>query len=713
LIFNGEILKTMKGSELKEIKYQGIFDDLPAVEQSLNGYEHQVVLWDEVTSEDGTGIVHIAPGCGQEDFMLGKEVGLPVIDPTNEENKYKDGFGELTGSFVFEGRVRDWVFENLKNKKLVFKIQDYNHRYPTCWRCKSELIFRLVEEWYISMDKLRDGLVESVKKVEWIPSFGLERELDWLKNMHDWLISKKRYWGLSLPIFECHKCGNFEVIGSREELKQKAVEGWEEFDPPAGGHSPHRPWIDKIKIKCSKCGEIISRIPDVGNPWLDAGIVPFSTTKYFSNREYWQKWFPIHFICESFPGQFKNWFYSLLVMSQVLEKNPPVKTIFGYATVVDENGEEMHKSKGNTIWFDEAVEKIGADVMRWMYVRQNPVGNLRFGYNSAKETQRKLLILWNCYTFFEMYVLAGDYEVPNLQLLVLKDELNKWIISRLNDLIKNVAENLDKFDAAQASEAIEDFFVNDLSLWYVRRSRQKFQNPKNKQEKDEAAQTLYFVLLTLSKIIASMMPFLAEGLYQNLVRVKVQGGVNFKESVHLEDWPKFNENMIDKKLEQEMARTREIVTLALAKRAEFGIKTRQPLTKLKINQVAGKLQKELLNLVKEEVNVKEVVIDVNLKEGEVELDTEITDELKNEGEIRDIIRQIQRIKKELNVEPKNKVSLKYKGDEYLENLLKNNVNLIKEKSSVAILGQEMGENLEQGRVIKIGEKEITVFVRVE
>ncbi len=464
LIPEGQIIETFKGKKLKGIEYQGMFDELPEVKETLKDYKHAVILWDEVSTEEGTGIVHTAPGCGQEDFSLSKELKIPAVNPTDDESKYKAGFGFLSGKLVSE--VNDLIFEDLTEKDLVFKIENYTHRYPTCWRCKTELIFRLVDEWYISMEKLRERLMKSARKIRWIPSFGLERELDWLKNMQDWLISKKRYWGLALPIYECSKCNNFEVIGSKEELKEKAVEGWGEFR----GHSPHRPWVDKVKIKCSKCGQILSRIPDVGNPWLDAGIVSFSTIKYFSDKDVWQKWFPIDFICESFPGQFKNWFYSLLVMSQVLEKCPPMKTIFGYATVVDEKGEEMHKSKGNAIWFDEAVEKIGADVMRWMYAKQNPVYNLRFGYRAAEETKRKLLTLWNSYAFFETYVSKKEipnpkFQIPNKsQFSSSKSLLDKWILSRFNSLIRRVTKSLDNYDANRASSAIENFFINDLSF---------------------------------------------------------------------------------------------------------------------------------------------------------------------------------------------------------------------------------------------------------
>lgn len=659
LIPNGQIIEEFSGKKLLGLKYQGLFDEFLAVKKEMKNCEYAVISWNEITEEEGTGIVHIAPGCGEEDFQLAKEFNLPIIDPTNKESKYKDGFGDLSNKFVFQNEIRDLIFEKIKHKNLVFKIEDYEHRYPTCWRCKSELIFRLVDEWYIAMDALREPLKKSARKIKWIPNFGLERELDWLKNMKDWLISKKRYWGLALPIFECPFCNNFEVIGSKEELKEKAVEGWAEFE----GHSPHRPWIDKIKIKCSQCGKIISRIPDVGNPWLDAGIVPFSTIRYFSNKSFWKKWFPINFVCESFPGQFKNWFYSLLVMSQVLENTNPFQTILGYASVVDEQGEEMHKSKGNTIWFDDAVEKSGADVMRWLYIRQNPVSNLRFGYKSMKEVERKLLTLLNTYNFFETYKSHSQSTLSNSVFEVglqttSGSSLDKWIISKLNGLVGKVTKCLDEYDAFHASSLIEDFFINDLSLWYIRRSRKRFQQAEN---------ILYFVLLTLSKIIAPIMPFFSEKVYQDLKTEKMP------ESVHLTDWPVQEKKLIDKELEQKMDWVREIVTKVLAKRTELRIRVRQPLAtlKIRISNFEFRNEEELLDLIKAETNIKKIVFDGKIKD-EIELDIKINEELKQEGQVREFIRKVQQLRKNAKLTPRDEIIICCQCQEQLKKILQKN-----------------------------------------
>jgi isoleucyl-tRNA synthetase len=441
--------------------------------------------------------------------------------------------------------------------------------------------------------------------------------------------------------------GGIEVFEEEFSAKGGSASGGE-------GNSPHRPWVDNVKIKCSKCGKPVSRIKDVGNPWLDAGIVSFSTfidpktkkVSYLTDKKYWKEWFPAELICESFPGQFKNWFYSLIVMSTVLEDTNPAETVFGYATVHDENDEEMHKSKGNAIWFDDAVEKIGADPMRWMYSRQNPVDNLRFGYHNAAEIKRKLLTLYNVFAFFNTYVEKKDIKGEKLP-AKLNNVLDAWIISRLSSLVFKTTKDLNEYNPMGAVLAIENFFVDDLSLWYVRRSRKRFH--RDGEDRKEAVQALYYVLLNLTKLIAPIMPFSAEEMYQGLKTEEMP------ESVHLCDWPKAEEKRLSKELEEKMSGIRNIVTLALAERAAAGIKVRQPLRELKIKNVEFKKEKDLLELVKEEVNVKEIIFDNKIKK-EVELDAKITKELGEEGEVREIVRNARDLRKKLGLSPQYIVS---------------------------------------------------------
>jgi len=590
-----EIVQLFRGSELVGWRYTGPFDELPAVQ----GVEHRVIPWTEVSPEEGTGIVHIAPGCGEEDFLLGKEFRLAPIAPLDENGVFVDGFAWLTGRPV--GEVAHPIVDNLRDKGLLFRAQQYRHSYPHCWRCGTELVFRLVDEWYISMDKLRQMMMEVTSQIRWIPEFGLERELDWLRNMHDWMISKKRYWGLALPIWYCDECQRTEVIGGRDELAQRAVEGFAEFD----GHSPHRPYIDAVKIACGGCGKPISRIADVGNPWLDAGIVPFSTLHYRSDPDYWRRWFPADFIVESFPGQYRNWFYSLLVMSTVLEYLPPFRTVLGHGTVRGEDGTAMHKSAGNSIDFNDAAERAGADVMRWIFCLQNPAANVNFGWKTTDETRRRLLKLWDSYKFFVLYAVAEQWrpDGSNVRPEHSRTELDRWLRSRLNTLVATVRERLDDFDAMNASRAVEGFF-DDLSNWYIRRSRSRFWAPGS-QADPAALTTLHEALVTVTRLLAPFMPFLAEELYQNLVRsIDTQAPT----SVHHCEYPAVDDALRDPELERVMDLTRLVAGLGNTARKGAGVRSRQPLPALVV--AGGSTFRELPEwasaLIQDELNVKRV-----------------------------------------------------------------------------------------------------------
>jgi isoleucyl-tRNA synthetase len=553
----------------------------------------------------------------------------------------------------------------LQNNGWAIKIENYSHRYPVCWRCKAELVWKVTDEWYIAMDRqdpqdekkrtLRQKLIGVAKKIKWIPEFGLERELDWLTNMQDWLISKKnRFWGLALPIWECTKCGNFEVIGSKAELKKRAVLGWQFF----AGKSPHKPQIDEVKISCSGCNKEISRIEPVGNPWLDAGIVSFSTVTegnrgeplYFKDRKKWKEWFPADFITESFPGQFKNWFYSLIVMATVLEDKPPFKTVLGYASLLGEDGRPMHKSLGNAIEFNEAADKIGVDVMRFIYVSQNPELNLLFGYKKADETRRLFhLLLWNVYNFFVTYANADNWTPGKKPKDKEKSKniLDKWILSRLHQLIKIVTDSLDSYDPQTGPVEIAEF-VKDLSTWYVRRSRDRVgPTAQTPADKNDCYSTLYEILVTLTKILAPFTPFLSEEIYKNLTA---------HESVHLTSWPVVDKAIIDTKLNVQMSDIRKIVELAHAQRKAKNIKVRQPLPVLTYKGFS-KIEEDLVQLIKEEVNVKQVIQDQEKGELQVELETKLTPELIAEGKARELVRQIQLKRKERGCKLTDKIKV--------------------------------------------------------
>ena len=617
-----EVIEELPGTDMVGWTYEGPFDELPA-EQKLGAVDaHQVIAWKEVSEAEGTGIVHIAPGCGREDLELGKQYDLPAVAPLNEFGVFVEGFGWLTGTHVYDSA--EPIIENLRKKGLLLKVEDYTHRYPVCWRCDSELVFRLVDEWFISMgeklDKpleevseeekeknLRYQIMEVAKQVRWIPDFGLQHELDWLRNMEDWMISKKRYWGLALPIWECKECGNFDVIGSKEELRSRAVEGWESFE----GHTPHRPWIDAVKIKCSKCGAVISRIPDVGNPWLDAGIVAYSTLNYRHDKDYWERWFPADLVCESLPGQFRNWFYSMLAMSTILERRPPFRTCFGHGLVLDEKGQEMHKSSGNVIWFDEAAETMGADVMRWMYCTSRPESNMLFGYSLADEVKRRFLIpLWNVYGFFVTYANLDKW-TPE-ETAAQYSLLDRWILSKLQVLIRDVTDCLENYKVYDAAVSLERF-VDELSRWYVRRSRRRFWKSEADEDKKAGYTTLYTCLTTLLKLLAPFLPFLTEEIYQNLVRsVKPDA----PESVHHNDWPEADTSLVDEELMADMELAVKVCGLGRAARNKAGIKLRQPLRTAKVvaEETVLKRLRRLTDLIIDELNVKELVLTTEKEE---------------------------------------------------------------------------------------------------
>ncbi len=608
------VVETLKGSDMVDWQYRGPFDELPAEQ----GITHRVVAWKEVSSSEGTGIVHIAPGCGREDFQLGKEFNLAVVAPVDEFGVYGPGFAWLTGQSATD--VAEQIAENLAEKELLYRPQTYKHRYPTCWRCKTELIFRLVDEWFISMEQLRYEIKDVVRQITWIPAFGLDRELDWLRNMDDWMISKKRYWGLALPIYDCPQCGTFEVIGSEQELKERAVSGWEKFE----GHSPHRPWVDEVKVRCKNCNAEVSRIKDVGNPWLDAGIVPYSTLHYRTDPAYWQRWFPADFVTESFPGQFKNWFYSMLVMSTVLENTAPFKTLFGYALLMGEDGEPMHKSKGNLVVFDDAAERVGSDTMRWLYTNHIPEQNLNFPRIPTEEDMQKaaqmglpvrlsdkwMLVrrtldkIWNVYWFFVTYANIDQFDPSQHQLPAeQRGELDRWILSELQETVRTVTSGLEQYDAVKPSAALQEF-LDDLSNWYLRRSRERIWKTELDNDKLAAYLTLYECLTTLVTLLSPFMPYMTEVLYQNLVRsIDDQAPL----SVHLCDWPQVDEELVDEQLTRETHLVMRIVGLGRSAREKAQIKVRQPLNALYVRVPSSGEEEALRRLsaqVLEELNIR-------------------------------------------------------------------------------------------------------------
>ncbi len=587
------VLEEFKGKKLKGLEYEPIMPLL------LKEEKRQVVLSkDLVSGEEGTGLVHIAPGHGQEDYELGREKDLPKPCPVDEGGKFDQSVGWLSGKSVFDAnpKIIDW----LKKEGKLFKKENIKHRYPHCWRCDNPLIYRLVEGWYINCQKVKKRLIKNARKVEFSPSFTKDMMLDWLENLKDWSISRKRYWGLPLPIWEC-ECGKRKIIGSRKELKKEAVKGMK------GLKELHRPWIDNVKLNC-ECGKEMKRLEDVGDCWLDAGIVPFSTLNYLEDRKQWKKWFPADFVTEMHE-QVRLWFYSMLMMSTVLKDTPPYKSVLAHGVVCDEEGKEMHKSWGNAISGKEGLEKMGADVMRWMYIWQNPGKGLNFGYRPAKEVKNKLNIICNFAKFVRTYTNANNYKPKRKPKLNLED---RWMLSRLQTVKEEVIQHLEDLKPHLAGKVMEEFLLNDMSRWYGQLVRERVKVGYKGSDKKAALWTLYKVSFEALQLLAPMLPFVTEDLYLKFYKEHEK-----KKSIHLTDWPKAEKKYQDRKLERDMEVVQDVVEAANAIRDEKGLRLRWPVKAL---TVSGWNPKKYEQVVKNMANVKEVRKGKLKAEVEVKLD---------------------------------------------------------------------------------------------
>jgi len=884
----GKITQEFKGKDLIGLEYEPLFDFIKPDKKS-----YFVIAGDFVSTEEGTGLVHIAPAFGEEDMATGKENNLPVLLTVDEEGKFKPEVKNWAGMFV--KNADQLIIEDLRKRNLLFKEELYEHDYPFCWRCDSPLLYYAKESWFINMQKVKKDLIKNNQKINWIPAHLKEGRFgEWLREIKDWALTRERYWGTPLPIWQCEKCGYQEVVGSKEDLrKQKfstnkyfifrhgetiyqtekkgVIYNWPDdpsvkltengerdiknltkklkdekidliyssdiyrayhtaeiiakelnlkiitdcrlrdinlgiyhgktkkefyrdfpdmmkrfYDAPKKGESwldckkriikfikdiekkhkrkrilivshgdplwllegitngftnkelideilkdnfiktgqlrkiefrlhPynnngeldfHRPFIDEVEFFCKKCDSKMKRVSEVIDCWFDSGSMPFAqghwpfasaSAKASADKQNQKiappELFPADYISEAI-DQTRGWFYTLLAISTLLGKGTSYKNVISLGHVLDKKGEKMSKSKGNVVdpWY--IVEKYGADVTRWYFFTVNQPGDSKlFSEKDVAEALRRfILTFWNCFVFYNTYAKSRKFQKKNQ--LKSRTLLDKWIISKLNKLILNITDLLDKYDVTSAARLIEDFIVNNLSLWYVRRSRRRFQKPKNKKELKEASETLSFVLLTLIKLTAPFVPFLSDNIYQKICNLRSKI-CNF--SVHLEDWPKVNKKLIDKKLEKKMEKIREIVAKALAERVKAKIKIRQPLNELRTTNYELRGEKELLELIEEEVNVKKITFGKTFK-----LDTKITLELKEEGIIREIIRNIQEMRKKAGLKPKDKIVVSYFGSEEINKILeKNKEFILKEGNVKKIL-------IKKGKEVFVGEKEILV-----
>ena len=726
-----EIIKEFKGEDILGLKYEQLLPFYTPEEEAF-----KVIHGDFVTLSDGTGIVHTAPAYGEDDNIVCKKYGLPMINLVDREGKFVDCVEPWKGIPVKKADPK--IIEYMNEKGILYKSEKFTHSYPHCWRCDTALLYYPTDSWFVRMTSLRDKLLENNNKVNWYPdNIRTGRFGKFLENVIDWGISRDRYWGTPLPIWEC-ECGHRECIGSIAELKEKGINVPENIEL-------HKPYIDKVKLKCSKCGKEMKRTKEVIDCWFDSGSMPFAQHHYpFENKEVFEKTFPAQFISEAV-DQTRGWFYTLTAISTAIFDTNPFENCIVLGHVLDKHGLKMSKSKGNVVDPFDVLDSVGADACRWhFYTASAPWLPTRFSPEDVEETQRKFLnTLWNVYSFYVLYADIDKFNPLEYKDFVSENVMDKWIISKLNSLIKDVEAHMDNYRITQAALAIEDF-VDELSNWYVRRNRSRFWSEKLTEDKIGAYVTLYKVLTTLSLIAAPFVPFITEEIYTNLVKGLDK---NALESVHLCTWPKYDENLIQEELEREMDEAYKIVKLGRSARNSVNIKNRQPLSSMLVSSKT--LPEYYGRIIKDELNIKNITfgadlsnyvefnikpnlpilgkkygryipqirkeiasmdqmelaqkirqgekVAINIDENEIELNEEnllvtmkglegfafagegtigvvlnttITEELKEEGQLREILSKIQNMRKEKEFEVADRIKLYVSGNEALEKVVK-------------------------------------------
>jgi len=590
-----EILETYKGKELEYKEYEPLFDCALGICEKQHKKAYYVTCDTYVTLTDGTGVGHIAPAFGEDDANVGRKYDLPFV-------QLVDGKGEMTKETPYAGvfckKADPMVLEDLDKKGLLFSAPKFEHSYPHCWRCGTPLIYYARESWFIKMTAVKEDLIRNNNTINWIPeSIGKGRFGDWLENIQDWGISRNRYWGTPLNIWEC-ECGKQMAIGSREELKSLSK------NYPEGGVELHRPFIDQVTITCPDCGKEMHRVPEVIDCWFDSGAMPFAQHHYpFENKELFESQFPAQFISEAV-DQTRGWFYSLLAESTLLFNKAPYENVIVLGHVQDENGQKMSKSKGNAVDPFDALETYGADAIRWyFYINSAPWLPNRFHGKAVMEGQRKFMgTLWNTYAFFVLYANIDNFDASKYTLEYDKlPVMDKWLLSKVNSMVKAVDNYLGNYQIPEAARALQEF-VDDMSNWYVRRSRERFWAKGMEQDKINAYMTLYTALVTIAKTAAPMIPFMTEDIYQNLVRSIDKDA---PESIHLCDFPTVKEEWIDEKLEADMDEVLKIVVLGRAARNTANIKNRQPIARMFV-KADHELSEFYQEIIEDELNVKTV-----------------------------------------------------------------------------------------------------------
>jgi len=588
-----EVVEEYLGSELEYMEYEQL---IPVLSVNKKGF--YITCADYVTMEDGTGIVHIAPAFGQDDYEVGLKYDLPILNPVDEQGCYTEG--PWKGRLVVDGELEIDIIKYLASEDKLFKKQKMEHNYPHCWRCKTPLVYYSKPSLYIKVTDFKDKIIEANKKVNWYPEFvGEKRFANWLENLNDWAISRNRYWGTPIPLWRC-SCGHDEMIGSREELIEKSIE---DIDMSI---ELHRPFVDDIHIKCPKCGKEMTRVKDVIDCWFDSGSMPFAQYHYpFENKELFDSQFPADFISEGI-DQTRGWFYSLLVISTFIKGCSPYKNVLVNDLVLDKYGQKMHKSKGNAVEPFGVLERNGADATRFYMLHTSPVWTpLKFDEDGIKEIQSKVFnTLKNTYTFFQMYANTDDLDPRDFHVSYEElEEIDKWLLSKYNKLVKYVTDAMDEYDLNKVTKAINNFLNEDLSNWYIRRNRRRFWGSELDNSKKAVYQTTYEVLIGLCKLMAPISPFITDEIYVNLTG---------EESVHLADYPVSDEAMYQDLIEERMDLVRDLISLGRNAREDAKIKVRQPISEVILDGKREEKIADLVDLVKEELNVKEVIFENDL-----------------------------------------------------------------------------------------------------
>jgi isoleucyl-tRNA synthetase len=660
-----EIVERLVGRQLEGIRYEHPLSGLFPFHSKLKN-ACRVVLSDQfVTLEDGSGLVHTAPGHGQEDYKVGLETGLPAISPIKMDGTFDEESGNYSGVFVKD--ADNMIIQELKERGLLFYQEKITHEYPLCWRCGSALVLISIPQWFFKVTKIREKLIEENKKVNWIPSWAGQRFQNWLESLGDWPISRQRYWGIPLPIWVCEKCDSIKVIGSRDEL-------------PEVPKDFHKPYIDRIVLKCEKCKGEMKRVPDVLDVWFDSGVASWASLGYPRDKKLFKKMWPADFILEG-PDQIRGWWNSLMLTSVIAFGRRPFLDVLFHGFVLDAHGIKMSKSKGNFVMPEEVLDKYGRDVLRFYFLLGVPWDDYYFKWEDVEDVAKSFVVVRNTFNFVKTYV-ANPGKPTNL-----KAE-DKWLLSRLNSLVSNCTEYCKTYNAHRAAKEILDFILNDFSRWYVKIIRDRVWPAYEGKDKQAAFYTLLTATETLTRLLSPFCPFLAEEIYQDVVKNIVNG----KESVHMSDWPKINKKFINKKLEENMIAIKKAVEACNAARQKVKLKLRWPVKQVLIDSKDKKVAiavKQLERILLQMCNTKSIKVVKEKPEGEfsemdfdlgkVLVDKKIDEKLLEEALIRELVREVQALRKKYDFHVKENINLTLKSDEKTNLILKKYINALKKE----------------------------------